>query len=251
MSNNIGWISLHRKLRDKPYHKNPKALACWVECLFRANHTNGEYVLGRKNISLKPGQFIFGRDEFGASIGVSGSTAMFWLENFKLDSQLDIKKTTKGSIATVLNWKSYQQLDIKVDNKKTTKKQQKNTVDNDNNVNNDNKYIATEVAKEIPNLLLDKNKHIQIIGLLAEIKNKTFISVEDQRSFIKRYLRSAVDLKTYELDRVKEVMKYLEENADFKWTLETVGKYIDEDLTKFNKNTQDDMSWIAKKYGNQ
>ena len=43
-------------------------------------------------------------------------------------------------------------------------------------------------------------------------------------------------IDSYDMNRIGEVMKYLVINADFKWTLETVGKYIDEDLSRLNKS---------------
>jgi len=104
-----------------------------------------------------------------------------------------------------------------------------------------NKYKETHNIAEvnsaiIPDLLKDKNIHIQIIGLYALAKKIEFKSIEQQKSFIKRNLRPAKDLISYDIERVKEVLRYLYQYADFKWTLETVGKYIDEDLNKLKIN---------------
>jgi len=92
--------------------------------------------------------------------------------------------------------------------------------------------IATpsETAPKIPNLLQDKQRHIQIIGLFARAKGVEFDNKEKQQSFIKRNLRAAKDLTGYTNQRIIEVIDYLRKNADFKWTLETVGKFIDEDI---------------------
>ena len=54
-------------------------------------------------------------------------------------------------------------------------------------------------------------------------------------SIIKRNIRPAGLLKHYRYDKIQATMKWLKENADYKWGLETVAKYIDHDLTKFNK----------------
>ena len=89
-------------------------------------------------------------------------------------------------------------------------------------------------AEVIPNLLNDKQRHIQIIGLYAEAKKIFFENVEQQRAFIRRNLRASQDLKGYDFEKIIEVMKYLSQNADFKWTLESVGKFITEDLNNLN-----------------
>ena len=94
----------------------------------------------------------------------------------------------------------------------------------------------TSSAEEIiPNLLNDKQKHIQIIGLWARAKKITFTGKAHQQSFIRRNLRAAQNLVPYDINRIMETMVYLIKNADFKSTLESVGKFIDEDLTTLGK----------------
>jgi len=100
-------------------------------------------------------------------------------------------------------------------------------------------HIASKLAKsEISNLLEDKQKHIQIIGLYGKAKQVIWDNKKQQQSFIKRNLRSARDLVGYDFNKIVNTMKYLIDNADFKWTLETVGKFIDEDLDKLKKLTK-------------
>jgi len=87
---------------------------------------------------------------------------------------------------------------------------------------------------ELEKLLTDKLKHIQIIGEF--IKSKEFIleNNDQLQEIISRNVRPAVLLKGYSIKKIREVLKWLRDNADFKWTLETIGKYINEDLTKIN-----------------
>jgi len=143
-----GWVKLHRKFRDNPIYRNSTAVHVWIECLLRAAHAEEEEYLSRQKVQLKPGQFCMGRKEFGASIGISGSTAYFWIHSLKADNILDITSTTKGTIVTILKWDEYQSLDTKVDNKKTTEKQQMNTYKNVKNVKNvKNKDIDVFISK--------------------------------------------------------------------------------------------------------
>ena len=121
------WVKLHRQIQDSPYYTNSVAMHVWLECLLRAAHAAHELYIRREKITLQAGQFVMGRDEFAASIGVSPSTAWFWLLRFESDSMVDIRKTTKGSIVSVKNWSTYQGVDIKVDNRKTADEQQKDT----------------------------------------------------------------------------------------------------------------------------
>jgi len=97
--------------------------------------------------------------------------------------------------------------------------------------------IAETSSAIIPELVNDKQHHIKIIGLFARAKKTNFKSKEQQKAFIKRNLRPAKNLSAYKLEDIIETIYYLINNADFKWTLETVGKYIDEDLTALNNKT--------------
>jgi hypothetical protein len=97
-------------------------------------------------------------------------------------------------------------------------------------MNNQPPKVVDQKTEVIPNLLNDNKKHIQIIGMFAKVKKINFTSKAHQFSFINRNLRAASNLKCYDLERIDEVLVWLRENADFKYTLETVGKYIDEDL---------------------
>ncbi len=80
-------------------------------------------------------------------------------------------------------------------------------------------------------------QEIQIIGLYAQAKKCVFENIEQAQSFVRRNLLPARNLKGYRYERIHEVMNYLANNANFKWTLETVAKYIDEDLARNSKNS--------------
>jgi phage replication O-like protein O len=109
------------------------------------------------------------------------------------------------------------------------------TIENDTKENITKENIAeTSSALVIPNLLNDKQKHIQIIGLFASKKGINFTSVEHQREVIKRNLRPAQSLTPYSLERIAEVMDWLNMTADYKWTIESVGKTIDENLNNLS-----------------
>lgn len=141
------WIKLHRQFRESPYYTNSSAVHVWLECLLRASHAPREMFFRRGRITLQPGQFVMGRDEFSKSIGMSPSTAWYWLLQFESDSMVDIKKTAKGSIVSLKNWTTYQGVDSTLDIKKTANKQQKDT---NKKVKNDKNHESTESDASTP-----------------------------------------------------------------------------------------------------
>lgn len=169
-----GWIKLHRKLRENPIYSNSVAVHVWVECLLRASHSDNALFLHRQKQPLKAGQFVMGRDEFGKSINASGSTAWFWLQQFKVDSMVDIKSSNKGSIITILKWRDYQIPDSKPDSQRTTDEQQMNTNKNDNNVKNDKNSTLRPVVAENTEGIVKMIDIFKQMNPLINFGNKTF-----------------------------------------------------------------------------
>ncbi|WP_457635824.1 helix-turn-helix domain-containing protein [Persephonella sp.] len=106
-----------------------------------------------------------------------------------------------------------------------------------------NKDIVADATKEkkfdlksyYEKMFSNKDKRMAIIAGYWIVKGFKFENEEQTKSAIKRELRPAGDLKGYSFERIKETMLYLKENANFKWTLETVGKFINEDLKELKK----------------
>ncbi|WP_432355280.1 Replication protein O [Sporosarcina sp. A2] len=150
-----GWISLHRKLMDNPIYSNANMLKLWIHCLMKATHTEREQLVGNQMVHLEAGEFVTGRnslfDEFNKGAKkdeiISSSTLWRWLNRFEEWQMLNIKKTTKFSVVTVINWSDYQGAEQQVNSKWTTDEQQMNNkrtadeqqVNTNNNVNNTNK----------------------------------------------------------------------------------------------------------------
>lgn len=86
----------------------------------------------------------------------------------------------------------------------------------------------------------DKDVRMWIIASYWTFKNIKAENKDQYEAQLKRELRPAGELKGFDKKRIYEVMKWLNENADFKWTLETVLKYIDEDFNK-NKNLNSNL----------
>ncbi|MCP1306438.1 conserved phage C-terminal domain-containing protein [Paenibacillus tyrfis] len=135
-----GWIKLHRKLLASPFFADPNYLKLWVLCLLKASHQQTRQLVGNQLIDLEVGQFVTGRhsieEEFNKGIKpskqLSESTLWRMLSRFESEQMLNIKKTTKYSVVTVVNWIQYQDLDSSW----TANEQQLNTNKNVKNYKN-------------------------------------------------------------------------------------------------------------------
>lgn len=228
-----GYIKLHRKLLENPICQNPKYLSLWIILLLKASHKETELLWDGGVIKLKPGQFITGRKSLSKETGIKPSTIEDIVNYLEKQHQIQQQKNNKFRIITIVNWNEYQNISINPTAKATSRQQQSDTIKNVKNVKNtivvpDKEWKFDEKLNE---LLESKRRDIHIIGLYWQYKDFTFENAAQWGSALKRELRPAQALKGYKDEEIEEVMDWLIEKTDFKWTLETINKYINEDLS--------------------
>lgn len=103
-----GWIKLHRKIMDSPVFDNPKLLKTWIWCMCNAAHTTHEVIIGRKNIILNPGEFIFGRKKAARELGISEGTVYDYMHLLETRGSVSLKPNNKYTLVKVENWELYQ-----------------------------------------------------------------------------------------------------------------------------------------------
>ena len=99
--------------------------------------------------------------------------------------------------------------------------------------------------KQTKKMFDDTDKRMPIIAYYWSIKGFAFPTRESYSAALRRELRAVGAIVGYERDRIKKTCEWLQANADFKWTLETVHKFIDEPLENLKaggkKITDDDI----------
>jgi hypothetical protein len=211
----------------------------WIECLLRASHDERDVFLRRERMTLQPGQFVMGREEFGAAIGISGSTAWYWMLQFEADSMVDIKKTAKGSIVSVKNWGEYQNLTAEL----ATNEQQKNTNKNDKNVKNEKKQSSDKPKTPTG----DKTDHLMPLKIYILAFQKTFASVEHIQDLIRRCVRESKALTAYTPKMIALACLVADDERaasgkQYDITLETVGKKLAQHAAHLPESPQN-LSW--------
>ena len=206
-----GYIKLYRQITDTPVWADSDKLKLWLMCLMKATHDEKKQVVGNQIIELKAGQFITGRtalsDDFNRDVKkdrrVDGLTLFRWLSLFEKMEMLNIKKTNKYSLITVLNWDKYQgqrtSNEQQLNNKRTSDEQQLNTNKNDKNVKNDKNEKKEDICYQ----------------QIADMYNNTCVSfprltkLSDAR---KKAIKAR--LKTYTADDLQKAFT-LAEQSDF------------------------------------
>ena len=139
MSDQVGWIKIHRQLLDNPIMTG-NMLALWVVILMTATHKERDVLFKGERITTKSGQLLTGRKFLSMKSGVSESTVQRFLKKLESEHQIEQQISNKNRLITILNWSKYQgdehQVEQQVNNKRTTSEQQVNTYKNVKNTKN-------------------------------------------------------------------------------------------------------------------
>ncbi|KGR74872.1 hypothetical protein [Ureibacillus sinduriensis] len=216
-----GWISLHRKLMDNPIYSNAGMLKLWVHCLLKASHAEHEQLVGNQVIKLQPGQFVTGRNALATEFNkgakkediVSPITLWRWLNLFEKLEMLNIKKTTKYSVVTVINWGGYQHHEQQVNNKRTTNEQQMNTNNNVNNVNNDNN-ISSRKQKRVYEEDSDEMKLTNFF--IQEVqKNDSLFTCKNKQSWCEDF-RKIIEIDKRDKSEISKLIRWIQQDDFWK-----------------------------------
>lgn len=133
MSDNKGWICLHRSLLDhdlwkrRPFSKGQ----AWVDILLQVNHEDRKILLGNEHIMVEKGSFITSEVKLMERWGWSKSKVRAYLKTLQNDHMIVKKTDRKKTTIFVENWGKFQSQQTteepEKDHKKTAKEPQKDT----------------------------------------------------------------------------------------------------------------------------
>ena len=175
MTNENGWITLHRKITEWEWYTDINTCHLFIYCLLKANHKTKNW----RGIKINRGTFITSLDTISKETGLSVMQVRTAIKKLESTNEITSKPTSKNRLITIINYSNYQD-DNKQDNKQITNKQQTNnkqitTTNNDNNDNNENNenndkqdiYIVhfEKFWEEYPRKLDKKKAKSKFIGL--------------------------------------------------------------------------------------
>ena len=203
-----GFILLSRSILDSEVFASQKLLKIWLWCLLKANHKNAFVPLtvgdGETTISIKRGQFIFGRFKAEEELCIDGSTIYKLMKKLEEMGNINISSNNRYSIVTINNYNTYQDAKLykvaadeqQSNSRVAAEEQQSNTNKNDKNDNNDKKKdkisdknyktIFDEVSEEFE--LSDDLKQIFLVWFKYKAEKKQSYQPTGMRTLIKTKL---------------------------------------------------------------
>lgn len=110
MSDKKGWVKSYRSVIDNPVAtKTTDHMAVWVYLLHTATSKKKKDLFKGKEIILKPGQLITGRDNIAETYkNLNASKVQRILKDFEDAHQIEQQTSSKGRLITLINWNKYQ-----------------------------------------------------------------------------------------------------------------------------------------------
>lgn len=186
---NTSYIKLFRKLLNSPIFENEKALKIWIWCLLKATHKEREQLVGQRIVSLKKGEFVFGRKQASEELKMTESTIYKYIKLLEKLQMISIKSNNKFSIVSIEKWEDYQIEELKNNNKITTKEQQSNT---NKNVKNIYLFLFNKYKEQIEKDFTKKNK---IISKCKECSDYALLTREEQDNLFYDLMSVDIDKK--------------------------------------------------------
>lgn len=142
-----GWISIYRQItehwvwKEKPFSQGQ----AWVDLLLMANYQDRKFALGDEIVTAEAGSIVTSQLKLMERWGWSKSKVRRFLKLLESDGMIHIKADRRKTTIFIVNWGNFQDLQTtekpKKDHSQTTRRPLKDTNNNDNKENNDNKDI--------------------------------------------------------------------------------------------------------------
>ncbi len=203
-----------------------------------------------QRINLTPGQFIFGRKQAADDLKMSEQTIRTCLKKLQSLENITLKSTNKFSTITICNWKDYQYIENET-NQQVTSNQPASNQQVTTNKNSKNERMKEEkkrsTVRKKPNrkksawtnspipmncdqfvakMLESSQRHVQIIGHLAEEMKPGLETKGQWQVFFDRYKKEASILVPFTDDQLDYGCRKAIMNHPDIWTLETIKKEI-------------------------
>lgn len=116
-----GWIKLYRNITRSPLFDNPKLLKVWIWCMSSAAYAQYDVIVGKKTITLNPGEFITGRKKAAIELNMAEGTVYDYLHLLEKRGNITLFPNNKYTVVRVEKWGIYQSDDDISDNKMSSK----------------------------------------------------------------------------------------------------------------------------------
>ena len=109
MSEQKGWIKIHKKIIDSAVWSDPLRLKAWIHILISANYEDKEWFANGRLVQIKRGQFVTSNRKLQEAWGCSKNTVTRILQQFAEMGMIEVEKPYKRyTLLTVVKYSDFQ-----------------------------------------------------------------------------------------------------------------------------------------------
>jgi len=246
-----GWIKLHRDFIKHWLYNKSKPFSfkeAWIDILLSANHKKTKVSIGFEIFDCGPGQSLLSTKSWADRWGWSTSRVKRFFKLLEKDNMIVTENIKKSTRLTVINWQEYQSertaSEPQVNRKRTASEPQVVTNKNVKNVKKDKKKDSVSKKPKrkksswtnsptpmncdqfVAKMLESKQRHVQIIGHLADEMKPGLQTKGQWQVFFDRYKKEAAVLVPFTDSQLAYGTREAIKNHPEIWTLETIKKEI-------------------------
>lgn len=110
MSDDLGWVKLHRKIIDQPWFTNSNAVQLFMFLLLSVNRSEHKKIFYKgKEYALKAGEFWTTNERIGMKTGLSPMAIRHGVMLLKATNTITSYSSSKGTVYGLSQWSKYQQ----------------------------------------------------------------------------------------------------------------------------------------------
>lgn len=107
-ANNMGFVSIHRKIKDTSFYKDSEAVHLFLHLILSANHADTVLDTDYGQMMIKRGQMISSAAKLERETGISIDRIKYLLKKFKKESAINTKSPGKFTVITITNYGEFQ-----------------------------------------------------------------------------------------------------------------------------------------------
>ena len=239
-----GWIKLHRRFMEHwLYTKEKRPFTfreAWLDILLNVNYEEKKVNLGYEIFECGPGQSLLSMQTWATRWRWSPSKVRRFLNLLKKDEMVLLENVQKSTRITIINWESYQDDRISSESQvnrkriqlkkvKKVKKEDKRSVSKKPKRKKSswiNSPVPMDCSQFVAKMLESSQRHVQIIGHLADEMKPGLETKGQWQVFFDRYKKEASVLVPFTDDQLAYGARKAITNHPDIWTLETIKKEI-------------------------
>jgi hypothetical protein len=170
MTNQHGWIKLHRQILEWEWYSDNNCFRLFLHLLLKANHKEKRF----KGIELKVGSIVTSRDLLARETGLSSQQIRTALNKLISTNEITSKTSSQGTILQIVSYEKYQVATNEITNEQPTSNQRATTNKNIKKEKKENIYRQFKHLKltieEFNKLKIDYTQE-QIDFILDSVEN--------------------------------------------------------------------------------